>query len=101
MGAVNERVCLPLSVSLLSTLSSHRPSPFLLPSFPPYLSPPPACRFDPKLLFQLTCSDMVERFKLLLFLGLITLLNFGQHAKEEGGTAVFFGRQGERRIRKG
>ncbi|EWM28448.1 tapt1 protein [Nannochloropsis gaditana] len=47
-------------------------------------------RFDPKLLFQLTCSDMVERFKLLLFLGLITLLNFGQHAKEEGGTAVFF-----------
>jgi hypothetical protein len=44
---------------------------------------------------------MVERFKLLLFLGLITLLNFGQHAKEERGTAVFFGRQGERRIRRG
>jgi len=62
-----------------------------LPPLPPSLP-----RFDPKLLFQLTCSDMVERFKLLLFLVLITLLNFGQHAKEEGGVGVIYGKEGGR-----
>jgi len=66
-------------------------------SLPPSLPP---SRFDPKLLFQLTCSDMVERFKLLLFLVLITLLNLGQHAKEEGGGGVLYGARGGREGRR-
>lgn len=40
-------------------------------------------RFETKHLFQLTCADMVERFKLSLFLLLIAILNFAQQAGGE------------------
>ncbi|CAM9590135.1 unnamed protein product [Chrysoparadoxa australica] len=35
-------------------------------------------KFDRQNLFQLSCHDIVERFKLLLFLGMVMLLNFSQ-----------------------
>jgi hypothetical protein len=47
-------------------------------------------RFDQKLLFQLTCADMVERFKLLLFLFLITILNVVQVRNARQSCFCFF-----------
>jgi len=44
-------------------------------------------KFDKQNLFQLTCSDIIERFKLLLFLLLILLLNLCQ----DGSGSAFYG----------
>jgi hypothetical protein len=48
-------------------------------------------RFEKKHLFQLTCSDMVERLKLLLFLFLIMVLNITQVRRRTLHTGWWFG----------
>jgi len=45
-------------------------------------------RFEIKHLFQLTCADMVERFKLSLFLLLIAILNIAQQTGGELSSAT-------------
>lgn len=46
-------------------------------------------KFDKQNLFQLSCHDIVERFKLILFLAMIMLLNIS-HAGDDNLLAQFF-----------